>query len=331
MSVRSVSRNMFPLLLVLLIGQPFAFAQVDYTREEYDRFQSAVNADLATREDAIVEFIKSNQSSLVPHAVKSYVQLLLDYRNKGQWQKVVSAGDKFLAIQPEDINALNITAYGAYQLKQFAKAARYWEKVYRQKPDPQFAPYIARSYIELKNEDKVIEYGEKACAELAPKDCYDILGELIRIYASRTQWSKAAEYANKAIAGFDAASKGAQTSDRDWKAYINQQKAVAHAVLGRQAAERQRWNTAISNYQKALSLHSDPAPNGEAYYFIGMGRWKQNRIDPAMEAFARGSVQRGAPHARRCRQYLETLYKSTHNDSLAGIEEFIERVSRRRR
>lgn len=331
MSVRSVSRNMFPLLLVLLIGQPFAFAQVDYTQEEYDRFQSAVNADLASREDAIVEFIKSNQSSLVPHAVKSYVQLLLDYRNKGQWQKVVSAGDKFLAVQPEDINALNITAYGAFQVQQFAKAARYWEKVYPHNSDPWLAKYIATSYIQLKNEGKYIEYGEKACGQLAPKDCYEILGELSKAYAGRKQWAKAAEYAEKLLQGFEGAQKPAQTSQQEWSEYLNREKATAYGLIGRRAAEGGRWGTAITNYQKVLGLSKFPALNGEAFYFIGMGRWKQNRVDPAMEAFARGSVQRGAPHARRCRQYLETLYKSTHNDSLAGIEEFIERVSRRRR
>ena len=58
-----------------------------------------------------------------------------------------------------------------------------------------------------------------------------------------------------------------------------------------------------------------------------MGRWQQNRIDDAMKAFARGSVQRRAPHSKHCRKHLEQLYKSTHNDSLAGIEEFVERVN----
>ena len=64
----------------------------------------------------------------------------------------------------------------------------------------------------------------------------------------------------------------------------------------------------------------------EAYYYIGMARWKQNRIDDAMTAFAKGAGQRRAPHARPCREHLETLYKSTHNDSLAGIEEFMSRA-----
>ena len=92
--------------------------------------------------------------------------------------------------------------------------------------------------------------------------------------------------------------------------------------------ERENWDTAIANYQKVISLSTDPSAKAEAYYYTGMGRWDQRQMDSAMDAFAKGAVQKDAPHAQHCRQYLETLYKSTHNGSLAGLEEFIIRVTR---
>ena len=100
-------------------------------------------------------------------------------------------------------------------------------------------------------------------------------------------------------------------------------------MIGRSSAERKNWNTAISNYEKVLNLSTDPAAKAEAYYYTGMGRWDQREMSSAMDAFANGSVQKDAPHAEHCRQYLETLYKSTHNDSLAGIDEFVARVASR--
>jgi hypothetical protein len=58
-----------------------------------------------------------------------------------------------------------------------------------------------------------------------------------------------------------------------------------------------------------------------------MSNWKESRLQPAMAAFACGAAQRGSPHAGACDGYLIRLYKSTHNDSTAGLEEFKKRVN----
>jgi len=163
--------------------------------------------------------------------------------------------------------------------------------------------------------------------ELAPKDCFQIFSQIGKIFAGRKEWAKAAQYAEKAVEGLDTAGKPGQMSDSEWKSYLDTERATAFTVLGRSAAERKSWNDAISNYQKVINLSTNPAAKAEAYYYTGMGRWDQKQMDTAMKAFAKGSVQKDAPHAEHCRQYLETLYKSTHNDSLAGIDEFIARVS----
>jgi tetratricopeptide (TPR) repeat protein len=304
--------------------------QVKYTPKEYEAFTKAIQEpDLGKRANGIVSCMKEYpKSELTEYAVSNYLQVMQQYRSKGQPRQVASAGEKLLTLQPGNLHALFWTAEAFFQTREFAKAARYGEKAYAAKNDSGLAFVLASSYLELKDDRRLLLYGEKACAKLAPKDCYQILGELTRILAANEQWSKAASYAKKSIEGFEAAKKPAQTPQKEWNDYVNRQKAVAYAVLGRHAAENRKWRTARSNYQKALGESSNPGLKGEAYYYIGLGHWRGNRIDPAMEAFAKGAVQRGAPHARHCRRSLEKLYKSTHNDSLAGIDEFIQRVGR---
>ena len=321
--------------VALLQGVPLATAagQKDfkYTPKEYDAFTKAVNqSNPAEKTNAIVACLKTYpKSALTDYAVSNYLVVMQQYRDQGKAGEVATAGKKILAHQPDNLDALLMTSEASFQTGQYSDAVRYGEKAYAKKAHPPLADMLARAYLQLKNEKKVIFYGEKACAKLKPQDCYQVLGELTRIFAEKKQWSKAAPYAEKTIAGFDAAQKPAQTSQTEWNKYVTRRKALSYMVLGRYAAEKGRWSTARSNYQKAIRIYPNPPYKGEAYYYSGIGHWKGDRIDPAMKAFAMGSVQKGAPHARECRKQLEKLYKSTHNDSLAGIDEFVQRATGR--
>lgn len=327
MSARSLWNNVFTPLLVLAVAQTVVVAQ--YTTQEYAAYETAINADLTKREGAIIEFIETNpRSTLVEYAIASYLQLMQEYQNQGQSRKVFDAGEKLLVLKPEELNALSMTAFSAYQLQQFDTATTYGEKVYLENPNAPLAFVLSTSYGQLKNEEKQLEYGDKACAELAPKDCYQILSALAKIYAGRKEWAKASEYAKRTTEGLDSAERPPQMPESGWNDYLTKERATAYTIVGREAAERKSWDAAISNYGKALKISKDPALNGEAYYYMGMGQWDLRQMDSAMEAFAKGSVQRDAPHAKLSRQYLETLYKSSHNDSLAGLEELIARVTR---
>ena len=327
MSARSFWKRAFAPFLVLAVAHTVGLAQ--YTTQEYAAYESAINADPAKREDAIIEFIETNpRSTLVEYATSSYLQLMQEYQNQGEIQKVLSAGEKFVSIRPDNFQTLFMTGYAAFSLRQFEKATKYAENAYAQNPDGGIAFILAMSYLSLKNDDKVIEYEEKACAESAPPECVQLFGPLSRIYFGRKQWIEAAQYAKRSIEALDAAERPAQSPEREWNEYITKQKAAAYAIIGREAAERKSWEAVISNYGNVLRISEDSALNSEAYYYTGRGQWEQKQMDSAMEAFAKGSIQRGAPHAKHCRQYLETLYKSSHNGSLAGLEEFVERVTR---
>jgi len=203
-----------------------------YTAEEYRAYEQATSANRAIREDAIVEFVRTYPNSdLVEYAVGSYLQLMQTYQNAGQSRKVFLAGEKLLAVQPNELNTLYMTAIGAYQLQKFDKATVYGEKVYSQKPNAGLAFVLATSYGQLGDDGEVLFYGEKACAELKPKDCYQIWSSMAKISAKMNLRERAARYAEEAIIGIHSAEKPPQTPLKEWNDYINIEKANMQSIL----------------------------------------------------------------------------------------------------
>ncbi len=341
---RSNNKGVIFFLFVLFLAPAMVLAQAEqttqqeeeqtgpkYTAEEYVAYQKAISEpDLVKREDAIVGFIKAKpESALVEYAIGDYLQLMQQYQNKGDNEGVFRAGEKMLTVKPDNVNILSRTTVAAFQLQQYQKAIEYGEKVYAQNPEPGIAFILAISYGPNgeKNEAKEVSYAETACAKFTPKDCYMLLPDLTLHYANQQKWAKAASYANSTLEAFKTVAKPATTSQADWDNYLKTQKASAYLVLGRQAYESGNYQGAIKQYLDVLDITSSPAPKAEASYYLGLSHWKQGSIQPAMEAFARGSMQKvDAPYPKVCREQLETLYKSTHNGSLAGIEEFLEGV-----
>ena len=222
------------------------------------------------------------------------------------------------------------TGAAFFKTQQFAKAASYLEQVYEKQPEPAIAYMLAVAYgsPEAKDDAKVAKYGEIACAKFEPKDCYVILTQMTRAASEKKQWAKAAEYAVKTLAAFDSITKPATASEAEWTDYVNREKAIAYATEGRYAFERENWQNVLDLYGKALKQYDKlPALNAEAYYYIGLTYWKLEKLDPAMKAFARGSVQKDAPHAKPSLDQLTTLYKSQHNDSTAGMDEYIQEAT----
>jgi tetratricopeptide (TPR) repeat protein len=341
---RSVCKKFLLLFLVAAIVPPMALAQteeeqqgadqeINYTAEEYDAYHKAVNvADPVQREDSIIAFMKSNpESDLLQYALGSYVELMHEYQNKGDFERVAGSGEKLLELKPDDLNILSRLAFANFHLQRHEKVVEYGEKVYAQQPEPGVAYILAMSYGSLNNEQKQVQYGEKACASFEPKDCSQLLPALTRFYAKKPDWNRAAEYAKKTMTAMETVERPEHIPQNEWDDYVNREKAIALAILGRQAFENGVWNQAITNYQRAVRTHSKiPALNAEAYYYIGLSAWRENKIDPAMQAFARASVLRQTEHAKPSRDHLETLYRSTHNGSLAGLDEFIDSAVPRR-
>lgn len=314
---------------------------VRYTPEEYAAYQKATEEpDPAKKEDAILDFVKNNpKSSLVEYALSSYLQVLQDYQKQGDNARLAGAGDKLLAIRPDDARVMYMTGVAYFQSgpQQYQKAVELLEKVYAKQAEPQIAYMLAIAYGNppgLSNDDKLIYYGEIASAKFPPNESYQILTQLMHAYNTKGNWAKASDYAKKTLAAFDAGIQKPQGIEQPaWDEYVSREKAIAYASIGRQSYERGNMQATIQNYKQALATYQKlPGLNAEAYYHIGLARWKSNdpnQIEPAMTAFAKGTLEKGAPHVKPCRQALEQLYKSQHNGSLAGIDEFIDEAKTR--
>jgi tetratricopeptide (TPR) repeat protein len=222
-----------------------------------------------------------------------------------------------------------LAGWSSYYSDQYEKAVTYSEKAFELKPDaPQlshFVPILARSYAKLGNIEKSLPYTEQYCASVEPKECYDLFPAVVRHFAEKKDWKTAAGYAEKTITAFEAIEAPAGVAQSEWDSFVNEEKSVCHAVMGRNAAERKRWATAEKHYTASRQFNpKNRARAAEGHFYTGVARWNREMIDAAMASFAKGSFLQGTPHAEPCKKELEKLYKATHNGSLAGFEEYLD-------
>ena len=183
---------------------------------------------------------------------------------------------------------------------------------------------IAAAAVQTNDKKRVIKYGEQACASQKPEQCFAIYSELMTEYFSKGQLSKASQAANNALRGLRAVRN--QRNTREWRGYVDGHTMTANLILAHTDYRTQKWKSAIRRFKTVLSSAKKNGQRAEAYYHMGMGFWKQNVIDPAMENFAKGS-RLGGQYAKSCTRHLEDLYRSTHNGSTAGLDEYIARVA----
>jgi tetratricopeptide (TPR) repeat protein len=315
------------LVIALCLGTSAVLAQdAQYTTAEYNEYQKAVSEGA----DSLIAFIDSHpDSALKQYAVSEYQQLIKAQLEAGKHSEAAAAGKQYLEkIDPESFEVLYLTTWSSFYSQQYEQAVLYGAKTYAMKPDaPQLESMLARSYQKTGNLAEAVPLAEKICAGVEPKDCYDLLPMITRHYAERKEWNGAAKWAEMTIKAVDTVAKPAQVSDADWKTFTNEEKSVCYAVLGRQAFEKKSWSGTEKNYETSRKLNpKNRARVAEGYYYTGMSRWNRELIDAAMDSFARGSLLTGTPHSKECRKQLEQLYKGTHNGSLAGLEEYLDRI-----
>lgn len=315
MSVKFFLESLFvPILTCAIFSLLVLEGATQYSPEEYEVYQRAVNAAPEEREDAIIQFVGENpRSALVQYAASSYAELMQSYQSQGQSEKALNAGKRMLELLPEDSNTLYLTAEAAFQVQRFQETILYGEKLYSVKPTPGLAYILAYSFRPLKDYEKYAEYGQIACQGLEEVNCHTIALDLTKRLANQQEFGRAAKYAQQAIDGLD-------PSDHE-------NIAAVYGVLGRNAFEEQAWSASVANYQKVLNSSSDKTEQAEAHYYMGRSHWELKDLDSTMQAFAKGSVNQTS-WQKHCRQQLEFMYKSTHNGSLAGLDEFLERSTR---
>ncbi len=324
----SVSRKVwvFGILAVVLSGT-LAFAaraqeQAQYTAEEYKAYQAVTaETDPAKKAALVVAFLKERpESTLRPHVLGDYQKMMQELDKNGNSAAVIAAGEQFITAVPDDILTISLLATAYQKTKNNAKFVVYGEKVFEASPNGNIAYYLAKAYLEMKNDAKFAVWGEKTIGFMP--DNYEILFELTKYSGEARRFPQAIKYGRMCLKAFQSATKPEAMSDKDWKAFSTNLYASCYYIVGSSAFETKDYTTTVTNLENSLKYYFR---NEFAYYKLAQAYWQQNRIDLAMKNFAKAYLLNGQT-SRPARQYLDQLYKSTHQQSLVGIERVIDKA-----
>jgi len=290
--------------------------QAQYTAEEYKAYQAVTaEADPVKKATLAAAFVKERpQSTLRPHVLGDYQNMMRELEKGGRHTSIISAGEHFISAVPDDILTISMLAEAYQKTKNNAKFVAFGEKVFQASPNPNIAYYLAKSYLEMRNDAKFLYWGEKTVG-LMPNN-YEVLLDMTKKYGESRQWGQAAKYGQMCVKAFQGAAKPEGTPDKSWKDYGTHLLATSYYIMGTAAIETKNYKGAIPNLESSTKYF----PRNEmAYYHLGHAYWQNNQIDLAMKNFAKAYLL-GGPSSSAAKQYLDNLYKSTHQQQLTGIE-----------
>ena len=340
MTLRHLTKVVSPVLAMSVMASFSLWAQEQdadsAAAEEYRRQYTAVQkcaalTDPKPLQKCVLDYLEAagrEHIDLFNWAVGEYARAMTKQIQQSQHEELIVAGEAMLKYRPDEMNLITQLCYSAFHAGQYAKATGYCETVYAQDPDTKLFQILLSVYKETGDKARYAEYSRKAIDVLEPAQAFPYLEELLASAAQKENWPQAARYATKTLNLLSKMERNPSVSEQEWNRWAGKKRAQAHLLVGRNAYEGQDWASAVVAYQRVIRNSGDKSLRGESYYYIGMSNWKENRLQPAMEAFACGAAQKRSPHAGACDGYLIRLYKSTHNDSTAGLAEFKARVSR---
>ena len=314
-------------ILAVVFSGTLAFAasaqeQAQYTAEEYKAYQAVTaETDPAKKAALVVAFLKERpQSTLRPHVLGDYQKMMQELDKSGNSAAVIAAGEQFITAVPDDILTISLLATAYQKTKNNAKFVVYGEKVFDASPNGNIAYYLAKAYLEMKNDAKFAIWGEKTVGFMP--DNYEILLELTKYFGEARRFPQAIKYGKMCLKAFQSATKPEPMTEKDWKAFSTNLYASCYYIVGSSAFEMKDYATTVANLENSLKYYFR---NEFAYYKLAQAYWQQNRIDLAMKNFAKAYLLNGQT-SRPARQYLDQLYKSTHQQSLVGVERVIDKA-----
>jgi tetratricopeptide (TPR) repeat protein len=316
----------FVVLAFLAFGQKYLPGQEQeapkYTVEEYKAYQDiASEASPVKKTGLVVTFLKTYpQSALKPNVVAAYQGAINDLQKAQNWQEIITLGHQYLAAASDDIFTISMLATAYQQSKNYRQFVAFGEKVFAHKPTPNIAYYLAKAYLEMNDNPKFLQWGEKT-AQLMPEN-HEILLELTRRFGASQNNAQAAKYARLAIKAMQSAKMPEGTPEQTWKQYQTNLYGICYAVTGNVAYENRDYNSAVTNLENALKYYKK---NDLVYYNLGQSYWQLNKIDMAMLNLAKAYLLNGST-SRAAKGHLDNLYKTTHQQSLAGEDRIITRA-----
>lgn len=329
MTISALKAAMLTGLFFIFTGPGAAYAQEpsrppegvphesDYMyRIHYDEVQEIMKAPLGQRETRLETYMRklNPKSKILQYMPGFFAQIAEDYRKAGRSPDALLA--KMAQLFPEAAAGMEMAAFQqALQSKNYAQAAQLGEKLYAKNPaDKQVTALLAQAYIQAGNAAKAREFSEKTLQLLGVKEGVYYGAWLARYHQSQGQTAQAVTYYDQILRAFPSEGPQGWTS-QGWKEVL----IAAYAVKGSDAYLKQNYEAAATHYEK--SLQYDPH-NDAAYLALGLSYWKQQKLDFAIDAFAKGTVLNKSSSAK-ARQYLEQLYKARNNDSLEGLDKLL--------
>lgn len=293
-----------------------------YTMEEYKAFEAiGAEADSAKKTTLIMQFLKDRpQSALRPNVLGAYQTMMTGLHNGKRWNEMISAGEQYLALTPNDLDTLALLATAYQETKNYGKFVSYGEKVFEKGPSGNLAYYLAKAYLELRNQAKFLQWGEKTVS-LIP-DNHEILLEMTKQYGEARRFPQAIKAARTCLKVIQSAARPEATPDKTWKEYVTNVNATCYYIIGYASAEQKDYTTAISNLESSLKYYKR---NEMAYYRLAESYWQTNNLGSAMLNFAKAFLL-GGTVSKPAKQHLDNLWKTTHQQTLKGQEVVINKA-----
>jgi tetratricopeptide (TPR) repeat protein len=304
-------------------AQPVQQEQEEYTDEEYDAYDKAVNEpDLDKRGTMLLAFMeKYPKSKLKTYIVTAYQTLMYEYQKSQKYAKLEPLAEQWLKYYPDDLQTMAYIAESAQMLGQDKKFLDYGLKIYEQKPSAKLAGYISQSYEKVGDKDKYLEWTQKLFTYPEYDGNFGIRMIFVKKYADEKNLDKAAQYANLALKCLDVAKKQDAQSDADFQKEKATVRRYCYFILGLNLYEKDKYAESIKNLEMALKAERFDA----AYYYIGQDLWRLEKVEDAILAFAKAVILKGDTSAQ-AKEHLEKLYKGLHNNTLIGIEKVYRRA-----
>ncbi len=322
--------------------KPSPLSDYQYTKFDYPRYEKTLKeANLQTRADYWIFFIRERAiSRLIYPVITDYLACIKPTIEKDP-AKAATMIEEVMAFLPteEAVKAANIPAgvedyfktqltpsrnvliealYASYiQSKNYPKAAEVLEKIYAQNPDKKLLFPLADIYKQF-NAEKYTAYAQKILAEIPIEESFGVALDMAQSNLQKNDIKAATELLQKIMDVY-----GDKVPPNVQEPAWNATRAYAYNVIASGVYTSKDYPKAIELYEKVAKF--DPKKE-DAYYFIGMSKWRTKEHAGAIDAFAKCVVVNGPTYSAKAKQYMEDLYKPQHNGTLDGIDQVMEKA-----
>ena len=325
-------------IAILLICGAYAFALQDKIsplsdymyKKDLPRYEAIKQeADLQKRCDMLLDFLKDRQvSRLLLYVATDYQECMKPHLEKKNWAKVIEMEEALEATLPTEASVraaeksgdipvgvddfitthlrptnlmIQKTIFAAYYgSNNLPKAAETAEKIYSLAPDNQMLSLLMEIYLKMKNYDKYLVYADKLLAKTPINSGgYSLALQMAQIYIQKQNVDAATKLFSKILDVY-----GDAVPPNVPEAQWNATRAYAYGYLAANTYGKKDYAKALGYYERVARF--DPSRD-DAYYYIGMCKWRTEGSEAAVASFAKCAVL-NKTLAAKAQKHLEDIY-----------------------